>query len=198
MKIYRAAGLQGPQAQRLAGEGGCAPGSGCVSPAIDRIRARLPVPSKPAWTLPMLRQLTETTGSKHWHRSILMHGMPETAQEYLSFAVVNARCKAFLNPKTSISIQKHPSYTRDLNAETSGDSTSAFLHCGDVLGTADGPVQLCCLTLDAGSCGPLCAACSLGNIARSCCHAMLRGCFAAGFCFLLMQACCLLRSLFSS
>lgn len=80
VKMYRPAGQQGPQAQQLGAEEGCAPGSGCVSPAIDRIKARLPVPSRPAWTLPMQRQPTETTGSRHWHRSILM---PETAQEYL-------------------------------------------------------------------------------------------------------------------
>ena len=94
VKMYRAAGQQGPQAQPSGVQGGCAPDSGCVSPAIDRIKARLPVPSRPAWTLPMLRQLTETTGSRHWHRSILMHGMPETAQEYSLFAGVSARFKA--------------------------------------------------------------------------------------------------------
>ncbi len=136
VKMYRAVGQQGLQAQQLGAEEGCAPGSGCVSPAIDRIKARLPVPSRPAWTLLMLRQLTETTGSRPWHRSILMHGMPETAQENLLFAVVNARCKAIV----------------------------------------DGPVQLCYLTLDAGPCDSLCAACSLANIIRSCCHAVQRGC----------------------
>lgn len=126
VKMYRAAGQQGPQAQPLGGQEGCVPGSGCVSPAIDRIRARLPVPSRPAWTPPMLRQLTETTGSRLWHRSILMHGTPETAQ------------------KCSL--------------------------CADV-NESSGPLQLCCVTLDAGPCGSLCAACCLGNITRSYCHA---------------------------
>ena len=88
VKMYRAAGQQGPQAQQLGAQEGCAPGSGYVSPTIDRIKARLPVPSRPAWTLPMLRQLSETTGSRHWHRFILLHGTPETAQECSLFAGV--------------------------------------------------------------------------------------------------------------
>ncbi len=42
---------------------------------------------------------------------------------------------ARINSKTSILIQKRHPYTGNLNSETSGDSESAFLHCGDVKGT---------------------------------------------------------------
>ncbi len=41
--------------------------------------------------------------------------------------------EALSNPKTSISIQKRPPYTGNLNSETSGHSKNAFLRCGDVL-----------------------------------------------------------------
>ena len=40
---------------------------------------------------------------------------------------------AFSNPKTSRFNQKHHPYTENLIKETSGDSTKAFLHWGDVL-----------------------------------------------------------------
>ena len=40
--------------------------------------------------------------------------------------------QALLSPKTSVLIQKRHPYTGNLNRETSGDSTNAFLHCGDV------------------------------------------------------------------
>ncbi len=40
------------------------------------------------------------------------------------------------NPETSILIQKRHPYTGNLHSETSGDSKSAFLHCGDVLENA--------------------------------------------------------------
>ncbi len=43
---------------------------------------------------------------------------------------------ALPNPETSILIQKRHFYTRNQNSETSGDSKSAFLHCGDVSGHA--------------------------------------------------------------
>ncbi len=42
------------------------------------------------------------------------------------------RAAALLNPTTTISIQKRHAYTRNLHSETSGDSKTAFLHCGDV------------------------------------------------------------------
>ncbi len=44
---------------------------------------------------------------------------------------------ALLNPKTSVLIQKRRSYTVNLNSETPGDSTNAFLQCGDDLGQHD-------------------------------------------------------------
>ena len=40
---------------------------------------------------------------------------------------------AFLDPDTSILIQKRHPYTGNLNRETSGDSKNVFLLCGDVL-----------------------------------------------------------------
>ncbi len=43
------------------------------------------------------------------------------------------RAEALFNPETSILIQKCHPYNGNLNSETSGDSTSAFLHCGDVV-----------------------------------------------------------------
>ena len=69
-KMAPAVGQQGPQAPPLGVQGGCAPGLGCVSPITGRTRTILPVPFRPAWTLPMLRQLTETADSRHWHRSL--------------------------------------------------------------------------------------------------------------------------------
>jgi len=44
---------------------------------------------------------------------------------------------SLLNPKTSITLQERPSYSGNLNSETPGDSTNAFLHWGDVLGDCD-------------------------------------------------------------
>ena len=41
---------------------------------------------------------------------------------------------ALLNPETSIALQRCHSYTRNINSETSADSTIAILHCDDVLG----------------------------------------------------------------
>ena len=40
--------------------------------------------------------------------------------------------KALFNPETSIFIQKCRPYTKNLNSETSGASSNAFLGCGDV------------------------------------------------------------------
>ena len=39
---------------------------------------------------------------------------------------------ALVNPETSVSIQKRHHFTENLNSETSGDSITAYLHCGDV------------------------------------------------------------------
>ncbi len=41
---------------------------------------------------------------------------------------------ALFNPEMSILIQKCDPYTGNLERETSGDSTNAFLHWGDFLG----------------------------------------------------------------
>ncbi len=41
---------------------------------------------------------------------------------------------ALFNHKTSSSLQKHPSYSGNLNSEMPGDSKSALIHGGDVLG----------------------------------------------------------------
>lgn len=42
------------------------------------------------------------------------------------------RTIALLDPDMSVLIQRHHSYTRVLNSETSGDSKNTVLHCGDV------------------------------------------------------------------
>ncbi len=51
---------------------------------------------------------------------------------------IGGRTQALFNPETSIFIQKCHPYTGNLNSETSGDSKTAFLHCGDVLGEERG------------------------------------------------------------
>ena len=50
-----------------------------------------------------------------------------------TYKVVHAH-GALLNPETSIAIQKCHSYTRNINSETSEDSTIAILRCDAVLG----------------------------------------------------------------
>ncbi len=50
---------------------------------------------------------------------------------------------ALFSPDTSSSIQKRHPYTVNANSEMSGDSKSAFLHCGDVLGQS----HLLCICL---------------------------------------------------
>ncbi len=40
---------------------------------------------------------------------------------------------ALLNPQTSVLVQTRHCHTRNLNSETYGDSTNAFLRCGNVL-----------------------------------------------------------------
>ena len=44
--------------------------------------------------------------------------------------------KALSNAEKSILIQKRHPYPGNLNTETSGDSKSAILHCGDVFGVS--------------------------------------------------------------
>ena len=47
------------------------------------------------------------------------------------------RTQALFNPEPAVLIQKRHPYTGDLNSETPGDSTNAFLHWGYVLGMSD-------------------------------------------------------------
>lgn len=96
-KMAQAAGQQGPQAPPLGVLGGCAPGSGYVSPVTGRTRARLPAPSRPAWILPALRPLTATTDSRPWHRSLLQAPrscacwcQPQWQDTALLFAILHA------------------------------------------------------------------------------------------------------------
>ena len=48
-------------------------------------------------------------------------------------APLQSRNVCFIS-ETSILLQTHHAYTENLNSEMSGDSKSAFLHCGYILG----------------------------------------------------------------